>query len=508
MKKLAIKLTFVLLALSVLKAGSQTMDSVPGHSLGRHWAQTSTISQMADGGLLGGTLLVDGPSSRLGYVLHKVAVEGMAITDTLFIPYPMQLPWHLTARDPQGEGNILVELSTNWADTSCHLKIFRFDDDLCIDSANQIIVPLGDFHVSSAVDGLLLDPLGDLIVNYQEQDFAGHYFARIGTDGTVKKRIRTTDIVANHGMEAGPVVFSKDPLLYCYWGSYTNEDYTMDLNMYVLDTAFNVTNSYNMPINYSEQTSGGTEYYDLELGALEHSFLGWDNGDFVVARRYQTWTYSPNPEYGVVLMKYDSDFNLLKTRRIPVLPFIDSWNFPSLPIGLQRSADGNLFLAYYSHNWEYRRVSVVKLDPDLNIIWQRFCLDPGFNRNYARMIVLDNNAVAVMGINQIMNSDYTLHHTEVFYVIVNDDYDGIEKQDIVFRPYTFYPNPVKDLLRMEFSPDVQPVQIELYDLQGRLVGTQRNGPESVDMSRLPAGAYMMRVTLEDGKTFVDKVVKE
>ncbi len=506
MKKTALLLSFLVLA--VLSATSQTLDSIPAHSLGRRWAQTTTMSQMADGSLLGGTLLVDGPNSFLGYVLHKVSVQGMVITDTLIVTYPEHLPWHLTAKDPLGEGNILAELGSNWSVDSCYLKIFRFDDELHIDSANQITVPLGDFVTSSALDGLLLDPLGDLIVNYQEQDFAGHYFARIGTDGTVKKRIRTTDIVTTHGREAGPVVFSKDPLLYCYWGSYTNEDYTVDLNMYVLDTAFNVTNSYNMPINYSEQTRRGTEYYSLGTGALESSFLGWDNGDFVVAHGYHTWTYSPNPEYGVILMKYDSDFNLLKTRRIPVLPFIDSWNFPSLPIGLQRSADGNLFLAYYSHDLEYRRVSVVKLDPDLNIIWQRFCLDPGFNRNYARMIVLDNNAVAVMGINQIMNSDYTLHHTEVFYVIVNDDYDGIEKQDIVFRPYTFYPNPVKDLLRMEFSPDVQPVQIELYDLQGRLVGTQRNGLGNVDMSRLPFGTYMMRVTLEDGKTFVDKVVKE
>ena len=42
----------------------------------------------------------------------------------------------------------------------------------------------------------------------------------------------------------------------------------------------------------------------------------------------------------------------------------------------------------------------------------------------------------------------------------------------------------------------------------RLVRVQSSGFESVDMSRLPAGAYMLRVTLEDGKVFSDKVVKE
>jgi hypothetical protein len=50
--------------------------------------------------------------------------------------------------------------------------------------------------------------------------------------------------------------------------------------------------------------------------------------------------------------------------------------------------------------------------------------------------------------------------------------------------------------------------VELYDLQGRLVRTQRSGLERIDMSRLPAGTYMMRVTMEDGNSYSDKVVKE
>ena len=71
----------------------------------------------------------------------------------------------------------------------------------------------------------------------------------------------------------------------------------------------------------------------------------------------------------------------------------------------------------------------------------------------------------------------------------------------------FYPNPMKDQLLMQFSPDVQPKQIELYDLQGRLVSTQSKAFESIDMSQLPAGTYTLRVTLQDGNTFSDKVVK-
>jgi len=40
------------------------------------------------------------------------------------------------------------------------------------------------------------------------------------------------------------------------------------------------------------------------------------------------------------------------------------------------------------------------------------------------------------------------------------------------------------------------------------VHTQRSAFESIDMSQLPAGTYMMRVIMEDGKSYSDKVVKE
>jgi hypothetical protein len=94
-------------------------------------------------------------------------------------------------------------------------------------------------------------------------------------------------------------------------------------------------------------------------------------------------------------------------------------------------------------------------------------------------------------------------------VIVNDDYDCLDEQNgIAIRPYAFWPNPAKDFLHLEFSPDVTPTKIELYDLQGRLVRSQTTALESINMEGLAAGTYMMRVTLEGGKTFSDKVVKE
>ena len=121
------------------------------------------------------------------------------------------------------------------------------------------------------------------------------------------------------------------------------------------------------------------------------------------------------------------------------------------------------------------------------------------------MATNDGGCVVLGGAN-----NWNTGHYDFFVIKVNSD--GVLCSDEitveVLRPYAFYPNPVKDLICLEFSPDVQPAQIEFYDMQGRLVVMQRNGMGSVDMSQLPAGIYMMRVTLDNGKTFSDKVVKE
>ena len=76
------------------------------------------------------------------------------------------------------------------------------------------------------------------------------------------------------------------------------------------------------------------------------------------------------------------------------------------------------------------------------------------------------------------------------------------------RPYAFYPNPTRDRLRLQYSPDVEPASIELYDLQGRLVRSQGSGLESFNLQGLAPGQYVMKVTMTDGITFSDKVVKE
>lgn len=70
-----------------------------------------------------------------------------------------------------------------------------------------------------------------------------------------------------------------------------------------------------------------------------------------------------------------------------------------------------------------------------------------------------------------------------------------------------YPNPVSDRLNIHYSPDVTPKAVELYDLQGRLIKTQDSNLENIGMENVPAGNYTLRVVMERGENYTEKVVK-
>ena len=160
---------------------------------------------------------------------------------------------------------------------------------------------------------------------------------------------------------------------------------------------------------------------------------------------------------------------------------------------------------------------VTKMDFDGNVIWQRY-----WDRYYPEydMKVYYPNFLTTTSDDGCLVSGYCYYSDiygsnrfgsdpEIFMLkFFSDGTLSIPEAEAFVRPYMFYPNPVQDELHLQYSPDVMPTQIELYDLQGRLVKIQRNGLEHLEMNGLPAGTYTMRVTLEGGKVFSDKVVKE
>ena len=175
--------------------------------------------------------------------------------------------------------------------------------------------------------------------------------------------------------------------------------------------------------------------------------------------------------------------------------------------------DGTVYFMYKEEGYPKESIVVVKMDANLNMEWKHFykTSNIALSEMYPFLILYEDEQGEEKGIAWIgggTNTDTNL--VGLTYLFLNHDgpVNGVNEGGIEVRPYTYYPNPVKEQLQMQFSPDVQPTQVELYDLQGRLVRTQNKALESINMSQLPTGTYTMRVTLEDGKTYTDKVVKE
>ena len=89
--------------------------------------------------------------------------------------------------------------------------------------------------------------------------------------------------------------------------------------------------------------------------------------------------------------------------------------------------------------------------------------------------------------------------------IDNTTVEFVETMDMII-----YPNPFKDFVKLKFSkPTTYPVQIEVFDVRGRLVLNQ-NFPASdritVSMDRLEDASYMIRVSSGSQK-FLKKLIK-
>lgn len=74
--------------------------------------------------------------------------------------------------------------------------------------------------------------------------------------------------------------------------------------------------------------------------------------------------------------------------------------------------------------------------------------------------------------------------------------------------FTLYPNPVKGQLSLRFDDGTKPESVELYNLAGSLVAKQCKGLETIDMSAMSSGVYVLRVTMKDGTHYHEKIAKE
>lgn len=519
MKKTLLLISWLLVA-SIVHAQDVSMDFIPLHNTGGDGVYfPSKVLQQRDGNLVADIIiLIDGGQMNaiiLGNTFYKVSPSGLQFTDSLFVADSIP-PKYLFAKDPRGEGNLRVNIEQDGYG-GMNLRISHFpDNDLHINHDEDVVVPLFDSIAYDATDSYMVDSQGDLIVKfYTEHGDENHvcHIARYGLDGTLKY---ITELPESQNFLVTMGEFESTPKHYYHWKK--NED--ENLLIYVLDSMFQVNNYYIVnhvlrDVFYEQNHMQVYEQFAFQSSNLNSTFVVFDDGDALVAAPYSKdsgWVNNYQ-ENGVAVARYE-----LRTMQRKALAYFNDWPGPTTESKImcfQKTSNGNVYLVNQEFDANYTRHMVaVKMDRDLNVLWRRYCYEPQSLKAIPVMawysdILNDENGnetgVYITG----TSYDFQTHQGGLFFFFLTDgDITTVGDNGVEVRPYMFYPNPAQDQLHLKYSPDVQPKQIELFDLQGRLVRVQGNDFETFDFGQLPTGTYTLRVTMEDGQVFSDKVVKE
>lgn len=183
----------------------------------------------------------------------------------------------------------------------------------------------------------------------------------------------------------------------------------------------------------------------------------------------------------------------------------DPYRFNVSPTDTKVLDDYNIYFSYLTHVSTNNSVALVRTTPDLDQIWKVTIPEiPQRTFGDAKITVLNDGRI-VIGTN-VYRDNYAKSDLHIF--IIHDGYDATPETVVAAVPFTFHPNPVKELLTLRFDDGAQPESVELYNLAGGLVATKRNAMESIDMNALSSGVYMLRITMKDGTSYHEKIIKE
>ena len=149
------------------------------------------------------------------------------------------------------------------------------------------------------------------------------------------------------------------------------------------------------------------------------------------------------------------------------------------------------------------KIGLARLDSNLNLDWD---VTLPTTQLYAwlgsDMVILKNGDIVIGSICK-RSSRYC-----AIIITLHDDYDNTPEKANANIPFVLYPNPVKDAVTLTFTEGNEPTNVEVYDLTGRLMAIKTKDLERLDMSAMPAGVYMLRVTMKDGTSYNKKILKE
>ena len=507
--KLYSLLTGLLMAACITSHGQEIVSEFTFRN-GNLFSDTD-IMECSDGTLLTSITQYDNNFDAIGLLICKTTTDGQLL-DSVQLDYGRSL-WAING---EADNFVIPSYLKDETNSTLSFRMTFIDADLNV--TNEILVPIldgTDYNSYSWVtEDIILDPLDNFIITYWTDIELIDYWAssgvfhlkRIGLDGTILTENETDDLFPPNWSHLHPSdtaliyldqnfrVFDEAPLCYYKLGGYigTNDSHPWPLYAYFFDENLNLTNT--IAYDYLAEDT----YYDW--AGDEHLVL-FEKNTFKETYLMAAQIHYPDNQFNTSLVKYDMDHNVLAVASVEPFSTIGYGN----PIETVVVDESVIFHAYNTlPSSNDMAVGLVRLDSDLNILWNIVIPGGPYNLAYGKCLkVLQNGDVAIAFV-----SIYGYGGDKFHLFIIHDGYDTAPEYTDVQTPFVLYPNPVKDAVALTFAEGNEPACVTVYDLTGRTVGTKSESLESIDMSTMPAGVYMLHVTMKDGSSYNEKIIKE
>lgn len=268
-----------------------------------------------------------------------------------------------------------------------------------------------------------------------------------------------------------------------------------------------IFNIFDKDLNFIKSyTLSGYDGYKLFGAAYGYGCVAsLNDGTFAFTERF----YNPN-DYNdrfLQMCRLDKNFNIIDKN---IIGYEDEdglkysinkeWN------DIVKCKDGSLYCIWYkNYNATATDLYVGYYDKDLNLLWERCCKkDMACAGNFLGIDVLEDGGLVLAGNN---TGDWGVAGSYSSVIIFENNGTVLtEHNGIDFRPYSFYPNPASNAINISFSPDVNAEKVEIYGIDGKLYHEQNFNMESINVNGLSSSIYMMKLLMDNGETFSEKIV--
>ena len=465
-------------------------------------------------------------------MLACLSPEGEVVKQLVFQIDGKNLKYFGLYRHPEDENEILAIATLYEGNTmndfiQKEIAFIRFDEDLNIIS--QTVHDFGDEYVHLSADGnlhrlrLLLDNEGTVTMVAHCKKTTGYcnLFARFTSDGELLAQTEFDLTSSGAGR-----------LINCSANMKSDRSFGMILyesnnggdHYYEVDSAFNFTRTGKLAQLALRETVDTTYKYTLE-GFVENLndsvALITSTGRFIKHLGGKSGCFH-------YLTSLDDSLNVLNTDiwdiatddNAPGGIDYQSTRLPARDVAISITDDaifhcGVMGINDHSHNPSVSSIApstitLSKFDKEMNLQWRRYY---GGDDNFYDVDVIKATEDGGCIMTGVYNEGVNVYDLLSYILKVDENgYDAIgENAESLAKPYFCYPNPAKDIVYIEFSPDVECQSVEIYTLDGRMVKTCHGASlqnNAIDISNINAGVYIMKIRMANGKEFTERIVKE